>query len=51
MKVNLNEIKNYISMALSGTSGDFQMAEINFYLKTALQKIEQKQIGKKQINE
>lgn len=51
MKVNLNEIKNYISMALSETSRDFQMAEINFYLKTALQKIEQKQIKENKKSE
>ena len=43
MKTNMKEIRQHISEILSQTSNNFEFSEINFYLKTALNKIEEKE--------
>jgi len=50
MKVNLEEVKNNVQNALSKTSGIFDFAEINFHLKSVLNKIEEKQLKEQRKN-
>lgn len=50
MKINLEDIKQNIQKSLMQTSGTFEFAEINFHLKTILNKIEEKQLREQRKN-
>jgi hypothetical protein len=43
MKLDFKKVKGCIQLALSETSGKHDMSELNFYLKIALSKIEEKE--------
>lgn len=43
MKLDFKKVKGCIQLALSETSGRYDMSELNFYLNIALSKIEEKE--------